>query len=127
MEVRLRTFMEVRLKAFMKVLKKLYASTIENMYASSVNTYASSENTYAAAFGRVISSLEVISNRPGQINHHAYHIIALLRWRYFITRVKSTRMVSGMDAMFSSIFNLCDVRMRIAITCIVPRGCLRGH
>ena len=35
-------------------------------------------------------------------------------------------MVSGMDAMFSYIFNLCDVRMRIAMTCIVPRGYLRG-
>ena len=37
-----------------------------------------------------------------------------------------TRMVSDMDAMFSCIFNLCDVRMRIAITCIVPRCYLRG-
>ena len=36
------------------------------------------------------------------------------------------RMVSDMDAMFSCIFNLCDVRVRIVITCIVPRGCLRG-
>ena len=35
-------------------------------------------------------------------------------------------MVSDMDAMFSCSFNLCDVRMRIAITCIVPRGYLRG-
>ena len=35
-------------------------------------------------------------------------------------------MVSDMDAIFSCIFNLYDVRMRIAITCIVPRGCLRG-
>ena len=30
-----------------------------------------------------------------------------------------TRMVSDMDAMFSCIFNLCDVRMSIAITGIV--------
>ena len=29
-----------------------------------------------------------------------------------------------MDAMFSCIFNLCDVR--IALTCIVPRGYLGG-
>ena len=36
------------------------------------------------------------------------------------------RMVSDMDAKFSYIFNLCDVRMRIAMTCIVPRGYLRG-
>ena len=34
--------------------------------------------------------------------------------------------VSDMDAMTSCIFNLCDVRMRIAIPCIVPRGYLRG-
>ena len=33
-----------------------------------------------------------------------------------------TRMVSDMDAMFSCIFNLSDVRMRIAIT----KGYLRG-
>ena len=32
-------------------------------------------------------------------------------------------MVSDMDAMFSCIFNLCDVRMRIAISCI---GLLQG-
>ena len=35
-------------------------------------------------------------------------------------------MVSDMGAMFSCIFNLCDVRMRIAMTCIVPLGYLRG-
>ena len=35
-------------------------------------------------------------------------------------------MVSDMDAIFSCIFNLCYVRMRIAITCIVPKGYLRG-
>ena len=35
-------------------------------------------------------------------------------------------MVSDMDAMFSCIFNLCDVRMRISIACMVPRGYLRG-
>ena len=34
-------------------------------------------------------------------------------------------MVSDMDAIFSCIFNLCAVRMRIAITCIVPKGYLR--
>ena len=34
-------------------------------------------------------------------------------------------MVSDMDAVFSCIFNLRDVRMRIAITCILPRGYLR--
>ena len=31
-----------------------------------------------------------------------------------------TRRVSDINAMFCCIFNLCDVRMRIAITCIVP-------
>ena len=31
---------------------------------------------------------------------------------------------NDMDVMFFRIFNLCDVRMRIAITCIVPRGFL---
>ena len=35
-------------------------------------------------------------------------------------------MVSDMDAMFSCIINLCDVLTRIAITCIVPRGYIRG-
>ena len=33
-------------------------------------------------------------------------------------------MVSDTNAMFPCIFNLCDVR--IAITCIVPRGYLKG-
>ena len=33
-------------------------------------------------------------------------------------------MVSDMDAMFSCIYNVCDMRMRIAITCTVPRGYL---
>ena len=34
---------------------------------------------------------------------------------------------SDMDAMFSCIFNVCDVCMhRSAITCIVPRGYFRG-
>ena len=28
--------------------------------------------------------------------------------------------------MFSCIFNLCDVRMRISIACIASRGYLRG-
>ena len=37
-----------------------------------------------------------------------------------------TRMVSDMDAMFFCIFNFRDVRMRIFITCIVPRGYFRG-
>ena len=31
-------------------------------------------------------------------------------------------MVSDMGAMFSCIFNLCDVRMRIALTCFVKQG-----
>ena len=35
-------------------------------------------------------------------------------------------MVSVMHAMLSCIFYLCDVRMRIAITCMVPRGYFRG-
>ena len=37
-----------------------------------------------------------------------------------------TRMVTDMDAMLSCVFNLCDVRMRIAITCMVPRGYFTG-
>ena len=37
-----------------------------------------------------------------------------------------TKIVSDMDAMFSFFFNLCDARMRIAITCIVPRGYIKG-
>ena len=47
----------------------------------------------------------------------------------FITCVfekSPTRMVSDIDAMLSYIFNLCDMRMRIAITCIMPRGYVRG-
>ena len=35
-------------------------------------------------------------------------------------------MVSDMDAMFFCIFNLCDVRITIVITCIVPRSNLSG-
>ena len=35
-------------------------------------------------------------------------------------------MVSDIDAMLSCIFNLFDVRMRIAITCIVPTGHFKG-
>ena len=35
-------------------------------------------------------------------------------------------MVSDMDAMLSCVFNLCGVRMRIAITCMVPMGYFRG-
>ena len=35
-------------------------------------------------------------------------------------------MVSGMDAMFSCIFNVYDVRMRVAIPCMVSKGYLRG-
>ena len=35
-------------------------------------------------------------------------------------------MVSVMQGMLSCIFNLCDVRMPIAMTCMVPRGYLRG-
>ena len=44
----------------------------------------------------------------------------LAKWRYFITCMVE------MGAMLSCIFNLCDVRMRIAITCIVHRGYPRG-
>ena len=33
-----------------------------------------------------------------------------------------TRMVIGMDAMLSCISNYNDVRMRIAMTCTMPRG-----
>ena len=35
-------------------------------------------------------------------------------------------MVSDMDAMFPCIFTVYDVRMRIAIPCMVPRGYLMG-
>ena len=35
-------------------------------------------------------------------------------------------MASDMDEIFSCIFNLCDVRMRKAIYCSVPRGYIRG-
>ena len=38
----------------------------------------------------------------------------------------SFHVVSDMDAMFFCIFYLCDVRMRIAITCIVHRGYVSG-
>ena len=36
------------------------------------------------------------------------------------------KIASDMDAMFSCFFNLCDVRVRMALTCIVPRGYLGG-
>ena len=36
-------------------------------------------------------------------------------------------MISDLDAMFSCIFNLCDVRLLIAIACIVPSGLLQGY
>ena len=36
------------------------------------------------------------------------------------------QMVSDMELVFSCILNLCDVRMRIAIACIVPRGYFRA-
>ena len=44
-----------------------------------------------------------------------------LRWRYFITCVTENRQPEwsqccDMDAMFSCVFNLRDVRIRIAIT-----------
>ena len=46
---------------------------------------------------------------------------------YYMRGWKSpTKMASDIDAMFSWIFNLCDVRMRIAITFIMPRGYLKG-
>ena len=60
-------------------------------------------------------------------NQHVY--MHLLQWGniHSMRGWKSpTRMVSDMDAlMVFCVFNLCDVRMRIAITCIVPRRCLR--
>ena len=37
-----------------------------------------------------------------------------------------TRMDSGMDTMLSCIFNLCDVRVGIAMTCIATISYLRG-
>ena len=52
-------------------------------------------------------------------------LIAMKTFYYMRGWKSLTIMVSDMDAMFSCIFNLCDVRMLITITCIVPRGHLR--
>ena len=56
----------------------------------------------------------------------AHAFIAMEIFHYMRSWKSPTRMVSGMNVIFSCIFNLCDVRMRIAMTCIVPRGYLRG-
>ena len=55
------------------------------------------------------------------------HALNAMKIFHYIHGWKSpTRMVSDMDAMCSCIFNFCDARMRIAITCVVPRGYFRG-
>ena len=48
-------------------------------------------------------------------------LIALEIFHYICGCKSPARIVSGMDAMFSCIFYLCDVRMRIAINFILPR------
>ena len=55
---------------------------------------------------------------------HALFLMEIFPYMHVLKSL--TRMVSDMDAMFSCIFNLCDMRMGIARTCIVPRGYLRG-
>ena len=47
-------------------------------------------------------------------------------FHYMLGLKSLTRIVSNMDAMCSRIFYLPDVRMHIAITCIVPKGYIRG-
>ena len=55
------------------------------------------------------------------------HALIAMEIFYYMRGWKSpTKMASDIDAMFFCIFNLCDVRMRIAITFIVPSGYLRG-
>ena len=62
-----------------------------------------------------------------RISHVYIHAFIAMDILYYMHGWKSPiKMVSEMDAMLSCIFNLCDVRMRIAITCIVPRGYFRG-
>ena len=60
-------------------------------------------------------------------NQHVYmHSFKMEMFHYMLGWKLLTRMVSDMDAMFSCKFNLCDVRMHIAIACIVPRGPPQG-
>ena len=50
------------------------------------------------------------------------HVYITMEIFHYMHGLKSpTRIVSDMGAMLSCIFNLCDVRMLISITCIVPR------
>ena len=53
-------------------------------------------------------------------------LIATEIFHYMLGWKSPTRMVSDMNALFSCIFTLCDVRMRISITCSVPKGHLSG-
>ena len=59
-------------------------------------------------------------------NPHNVHALIAMEIFYYMRGKSPNRMVSDMDAMSSCIFNLYDVRMRIAITCIVPRDHRRG-
>ena len=58
-------------------------------------------------------------------NSTCVHALIAMEIFHYMRGCKSpARRVSDMDAIFSCILNLYDVRMRISITCIVPRGCL---
>ena len=57
-------------------------------------------------------------------NPRVHALIAMEIFHYMRGWKSPTRMVSDMNAMFSCISNLCEMRMHIAITCIVPRGYL---
>ena len=57
---------------------------------------------------------------------YVHALIAMEIFHYMRGWKTPTRMVSDMDAISTCIFNLCDVLLRIAITCIVLRGYLRG-
>ena len=56
----------------------------------------------------------------------SFALIAMEIFHYMHDWKSPTRMVSHRDAMLSCIFHWCDVRMRIDITPMVPRGYLRG-
>ena len=47
-------------------------------------------------------------------------------FHYMPLKIANQNGRSDMDALFSCIFNVCDMRMRIAIVCIVLRTYLRG-
>ena len=53
-------------------------------------------------------------------------LIAMEIFHYMHGWKSPARMVSGMNAMLSWIFTLCDVRMRIAITCTWCPGATSG-